>query len=89
MSTRDTYPRWLMRIALTSLAAALLALLLALTMNGCAAPRDSQKHFARPKYEVTTTKRAVGGKPSVRQTWWKSLWFWQPRNTKYKHEQKP
>lgn len=89
MKEREKYPVWLVPVALMSLYAAVLALLLSLALPGCAAPRDSQKHFARPKYEVSTSNRTVPGKPSVRQTWWKSLWFWQPRNTKYKPEQKP
>lgn len=55
----------------------------------CTAPRDSAAHFARPKYDVSTSTRPVPGKPSVRQTWWKSLWFWQRQHTKYKPEQKP
>jgi hypothetical protein len=50
---------------------------------------DSNTHFARPKYDLGTSSKPTPGKPSVRQTWWKSLWFWQPQTTKYKPEQRP
>lgn len=80
---------WTMRIALTALFAAILALMITCNLVACAAPLDSNKHFARPKYGMNTKDKATQGKPSVRQTWWKSLWFWQPTTTKYKPESKP
>lgn len=64
-------------------------LVMAIALTACSAPRDSAKHFARSKYDVSTSVRPVPGKPAVRQTWWKSLWFWQRQHTKYKPEQRP
>lgn len=52
---------------------------LVLAMAGCA-PKNSHKHFHKPKYSVTDNAR--NGRPSVRQTWWKSWWIWTPFNEK-------
>lgn len=67
----------------------MLATITLTTCLGCTAPRDSAEHFARPKYELRTSKGDKGSKPAVAQTWWKSLWFWQRRNTTYKPQERP
>lgn len=50
-------------------------LILLLILTGCAAPKNSYKRFPEPKYKVRTHAR--DGVPSVAQTWWSHLWFWE------------
>lgn len=59
---------------------AIIIIMLASLVDGCAAPKDSAKHFPRPKYHVET-KRVRQGRASVAQTWWSHLWFWQRLST--------
>jgi hypothetical protein len=89
MTTRAERERLMVRMALVALVTSIMALLLTCSLVACAAPMDSNTHFARPKYDLGTSSKPTPGKPSVRQTWWKSLWFWQPQTTKYKPEQRP
>lgn len=54
----------------------IICILCMVAFSGCAAPKDSNRSFPRPKYDVSTnTKR--NGVPAVRQTWWSKAWFWQ------------
>lgn len=46
-----------------------------LVLASCA-PKSSNAHFTRPKYEVH--EHAKPGRPNVRQTWWRSGWLWRP-----------
>lgn len=46
-----------------------------LVLSGCA-PKHSHKHFHQPKYTISDHVRQ--GRPTVRQTWWKSWWSWKP-----------
>jgi hypothetical protein len=89
MTTRAERERLMTRMAVVALLTSIMALLITCSLVACAAPLDSNTHFARPKYEMSHRTKPTPGKPSVRQTWWKSLWFWQPQTTKYKPEQKP
>jgi hypothetical protein len=50
-------------------------------LAGCAAPKDSHKHFHKPKYNVR--EHARPGTPAVTQRWWSRMWFWQSRYTPY------
>ena len=81
--------RLMLRMALVALLTSIMALLITCTLVACAAPMDSNTRFARPKYDIGTSTKPTPGKPSVRQTWWKSLWFWEQETTKRKPEQKP
>lgn len=77
------------RVLLTALFALALYLLIALNMAGCAPAKNSNKLFARPKYELSTRKNAHNGVPTVRQDWWEDRWFWQRRYTPYPIEKRP
>jgi hypothetical protein len=76
--------RLMMRMALVALLTSIMALLITCSLVACAAPMDSNTRFARPKYDIGTSTKPTPGKPSVRQTWWKSLWFWEQETTKHK-----
>ena len=76
--------RLMVRMALVALLTSIMALLITCSLVACAAPMDSNTRFARPKYDIGTSTKPTPGKPSVRQTWWKSLWFWEQETTKHK-----
>jgi hypothetical protein len=63
MDTRVEREKLMVRMALVALLTSIMALLLTCSLVACAAPMDSNTHFARPKYDMSHHTNPTPGKP--------------------------